>query len=200
MKNILSLQSNEPVTPEGSRVLALDDETADEVFDALSSTTTRRVLVSLYEEPQPASQLATRTDTTVQNIRYHLDKLVTAELVEVATTQYSEKGNEMDVYAPTDEALILCAGEDTLSTRLRNVVTRWVGSVSLAGVGAALIQRFAPTQPTPSPEPRISVMSVEPASPPPDPSPFMVLFEPGVLFFLGAVLTVTLFFVISLWR
>ncbi len=112
------------------RLVDLDEETADEVFDALSSRTTREIFLALHTAPQTTSDLAGATDTSVQNVQYHLRKLTDAELVEVVDTWYSERGTEMKVYAPKDDSLVLFAGRDKQGT-LRNLLNRVVGVFSL---------------------------------------------------------------------
>jgi DNA-binding transcriptional ArsR family regulator len=112
------------------RLVDLDDDVADEVFQALSSGTTRQIFSALHETPQTASDLADVTDTSVQNVQYHLEKLADADLVNVVDTWYSERGTEMKVYAPTDEALVLFAGRDKQSS-LRSLLTRIVGALAM---------------------------------------------------------------------
>jgi len=114
------------------RLVDLDEETADEVFEALSSGTTREIFLALHREPQTASDLAEETDTSVQNVQYHLGKLDDAALVEVVDTWYSERGTEMSVYGPQDDSLVLFAGRDKQST-LRSLLDR------VAGVFAVLV-------------------------------------------------------------
>jgi len=109
------------------RLVDLDEETADEVFEALAAGTTREIFLALHEQPQAASDLAEATGTSVQNVQYHLEKLTDAELVEVVDTWYSERGSEMKVYAPTDESLVLYAGRDKQSS-LRAALRRLVGA------------------------------------------------------------------------
>jgi DNA-binding transcriptional ArsR family regulator len=120
------------------RLVDLDDDVADEVFQALSSGTTRRIFTELHESPQAASDLAEVTDTSVQNVQYHLEKLVEADLVEVVDTWYSERGTEMKVYAPTDESLVLFAGRDKGSS-LRTLLKRLAGGIALLLPASALV-------------------------------------------------------------
>jgi DNA-binding transcriptional ArsR family regulator len=131
MSSIFPLRDT--VTPDRDReprLVDLDEETADEVFEALSSGTTRNIFLSLHQNPQTASDLADETDTSVQNVQYHLGKLEDAELVEVVDTWYSERGTEMKVYAPKDDSLVLFAGRDKQST-LRSLLNRVAGVLTL---------------------------------------------------------------------
>ncbi len=122
----------------GPRLVDLDESVADSVFDALSAATTRAIFGTLHEEPQTASDLAAQTDTSVQNAQYHLDKLVDADLVEVVDTWYSERGTEMNVYAPTDESLVLFAGRDEDGT-LRSLLERVVVMLPVLGLVSVLV-------------------------------------------------------------
>ena len=133
----------EPGPDRESAILEFDDETADEVFDVLSARTTRRALSSLYDEPATASDLAERLDTSIQNVQYHVEKLEDADLVEESGTWYSERGNEMSVYAPTKESLVLVAGDDSKTPSLVTALERLFGAISLVGVGSLLV-RFVP--------------------------------------------------------
>jgi DNA-binding transcriptional ArsR family regulator len=131
MSSIFPLRDT--VTPDEDReprLVDLDEDTADEVFEALSSGTTRSIFLSLHQTPQTASDLADTTETSVQNVQYHLGKLEDADLVEVVDTWYSERGTEMKVYAPQDDSLVLFAGRDKQST-LRSLLNRVAGVLTL---------------------------------------------------------------------
>ncbi|WP_435126491.1 ArsR/SmtB family transcription factor [Halobaculum sp. D14] len=124
------------------RVLGVDADDADDVLAALSSDTARQVLATLHDDPGPASDVAGRVDTSLQNAQYHLKRLRDAGLVEVAGTAYSEKGREMDVYAPADRALVLVAGREEDTRGLKSTLTRLLGGVAVVGVGAAVIEQL----------------------------------------------------------
>jgi DNA-binding transcriptional ArsR family regulator len=96
---------------DGPRVVGLDDRESGDVFSVLSSEVARSILTELYRDPTTQSDLADRVDTSIQNVRYHLDRLADAGLVEVVDQWYSEKGTEMDVYAPNGGPLVLVAGD-----------------------------------------------------------------------------------------
>ncbi len=122
----------------GPRLVDLDDDVADDVFEALSARTTRHIFRELHASPQTASDLASVTDTSVQNVQYHLEKLVDVDLVEVADVWYSERGTEMKVYAPTDESLVLFAGRDAEGT-LRSLLKRIAGGVGVLAPASLLV-------------------------------------------------------------
>jgi DNA-binding transcriptional ArsR family regulator len=140
--NTMSLLPSRPnlSSDAGPRVVGLDSEDADALMSALSSTTARRILASLHEDPAPPAELAARVDTSLQNTQYHLERLEEAGAVDVVGTAYSEKGREMDVYGPADEPLVIFAGRDESASGLRAALSRLVGGFAALAVGALAIQ------------------------------------------------------------
>lgn len=134
-----------PSSPEVSveddpRVVGLDSEDADALMQALSSDTAREMLSTLHEEPSPPSRLAEQVDTTLQNAQYHLERLSDAGAIEVVGTAYSEKGREMDVYAPADKPLVIFAGQDKQASGIRAALSRLVGGLAALLFGAIAVQ------------------------------------------------------------
>lgn len=138
----------------GPRLVDLDEETADEVFEALSARTTRQIFLSLHEQPQTASDLAEETDTSVQNVQYHLKKLQDVELIEDVDTWYSERGSEMNVYAPRDESLVLFAGRDKQRS-FRSLFNKIGGIASVLVPGSLLAGWVASRGQTDAQEPTV---------------------------------------------
>ncbi|WP_049907524.1 ArsR/SmtB family transcription factor [Haloferax elongans] len=129
------------------RVIGLDSEEADDFLGAISSSTARSMLSALHESPATSSELATEVDTSLQNVQYHLGNLSDAGLIEVTGTRYSEKGREMNVYAPSDRALVVVAGRDEETKGLKSALSRLIGGVGVLGIGAAVVNRLARTGP-----------------------------------------------------
>ncbi|QFU82659.1 ArsR/SmtB family transcription factor [Natronorubrum aibiense] len=132
---------SDPDEPEGHpRVVDLEGDEADAVFSALSSTTARRIYARLEAEPGTPSDVADAIDSSIQNVRYHLENLEEAGLIEVVDTWYSSRGNEMSVYAATDGPLIVTSDESTAS-RLREALSRFLGGIG-ALAGASLLVQY----------------------------------------------------------
>ncbi|WP_430505959.1 ArsR/SmtB family transcription factor [Haloparvum sp. PAK95] len=132
----VSLEDREP------RVVDVDDDDADDLIDALSSETARAALTALHEQPSTTSELADELDTTLQNVQYHLGNLREADLVEVVDTVYSEKGREMNVYAPADEPLVLFAGSSTTESGVKTALKRLLTGYGILGLSALAAQRL----------------------------------------------------------
>lgn len=138
MSGILPFRSEVEVTQESPRVIDLGDEESEAIFNALASDTSRAIYRALYNEAATASQIAEKVDTSVQNVRYHVEKLEQAGLIDQVDTWYSSRGNEMAVYAAMDQALIV-SGDRHRSSELRSVITSMVSGLAiLAAVSLAL--------------------------------------------------------------
>jgi len=133
----------EPSEDAGPRVIGVDDDAADDVLSALSSGTARSLLSSLHDDPAPPSELADQCDTSLQNVQYHLGKLENAGAVEVVDTAYSEKGREMDVYAPADQPLVVFAGGEQEGSTIRTALKRLIGAVGVLALASLLVQAVA---------------------------------------------------------
>ena len=124
------------------RVIGVDSEDAEDLLSALQSETAREVLGALYDDPATPSALAEAADTSIQNVRYHLDKLADADLVEVADTVYSEKGREMKVYAPSAKPLVVFAGGDDDTPGLESALSELLGALGILGLSSVVVQRL----------------------------------------------------------
>lgn len=118
--------------PEAPNLVGLDDDTAGQIFDALAAETSRAVLSSCYEQPGTVSELADELDTSVQNAAYHVEKLTAAALLEPVKTRYGSNGQEITVYGPTKEAIVLVAGDTSFRERLAKAARHLFGPVLLA--------------------------------------------------------------------
>ncbi|WP_262181262.1 ArsR/SmtB family transcription factor [Haloarcula laminariae] len=124
------------------QVLGVGDDGSADVFEALSSDTSRRILTAIYDEPAPPSVLADRLDMSLQNVSYHLDNLEDVGVIQVAGTRYSEKGKEMNVYAPADDPVVMFVGTEERKTGFRDLLKRLVGATGLLFVISTLLFAF----------------------------------------------------------
>jgi len=123
------------------------DEDIDAVLDALSSETARDILNAVYDEPGAPSELADRLDMSIQKVSYHLEKLESEELIAVVGTQYSEKGQEMTVYEPPDDPLVVFVGTPDRKRTLRSLVERLVPAIGLLTATSVMVQAVFGTVP-----------------------------------------------------
>lgn len=199
---IPQLQSSDPAPASEPRVIALEGSEVDDVFETLSSNTRRIILKRLYEAPATPSELAEATDTSLQNVHYHIDKLSEVDLIEAIDTRYSQKGKEMRVFAPSNDPLIFVESEETRS-RVESSLDRIVGILSLLAIGSLLVQAIAgwlerPESMTVKTESLDQAMTASAAKSGPDMLAQVqnALLEPGALVFMGGLIVLLGFVVV----
>jgi DNA-binding transcriptional ArsR family regulator len=126
---------------EEPRIIGIDSEEADDLLSALTSDTARKILARLHDDPTTPAKLADSVDTSLQNVQYHLQRLESAGVIEVAGTAYSEKGREMNVYAPADRALVVVAGQQDETAGLKTALSRLLGGVGVLGIASVVLDR-----------------------------------------------------------
>lgn len=120
-------------------ILAVNDDDAGDVFDALSSSTAREILATVSRRPRTASEIADAVGITAQNVDHHLDQLVDCELLEVLSTDRTNTGRPMAVYSPTSRALLLTTGDPELPAARSNDRRRQLAAVGLVALCGVLL-------------------------------------------------------------
>jgi len=190
------LPSRADVRPDPDEPAVLDLTDADEAFEVLGSRTARTILEALYEEPRTPPEVRDAVGTSLQNVHYHLERLDAADLIEPAGTGYSEKGNEMTVYAPAREAVVLFAGRQADRSRLRDLLARVVGALALLAVGAVAFARLVEWLRPDRPSGGVMMQSESAGGGSALPALADLLSDPAVAFFVGGLLVVV---VTSVW-
>jgi len=108
-------------------VLEPGDERAQKIGKAISSQTANDILHIISDEPRTASELTDTLHIPMSTIKYHLDNLLSAGLLEVRETRYSVKGREIKVYAVRNQLLIV-------APKLANIRSILLKYASLFGV------------------------------------------------------------------
>ena len=108
-------------------VLEPGDERAQKIGKAISSQTANDILHLISDEPRTASELTDTLHIPMSTIKYHLDNLLSAGLLEVRETRYSVKGREIKVYAVRNQLLIV-------APKLANIRSILLKYASLFGV------------------------------------------------------------------
>jgi DNA-binding transcriptional ArsR family regulator len=203
MSSLFPLRSEQPPQPTGAtNIVDIGDDEADQIVEALAAETTRRVLLALYDEPGPATEVADRVDTSLQNVDYHLDKLQEVGLIEVGDSWYAEGGNEMNVYVPTAEAVVLLAGDEPTRQTIREALTPVASAVAIVGLAGLLVDRLvalperAADVTKQAADGGMSVETADAAEQAADPSLLPLaelggLLTPGTLFVLGGLVAVS---------
>lgn len=165
------------------KVYGLEEEQTQDALSALSAETAREILSKLYDEPAAPAELQTEVGTSLQNVHYHLDNLESAELIRQVGTRYSEKGNEMAVFAPSSDAVVFMAGDRDSRSRLKRALSRVVGGVAVLAAASlafgAVVQRWLAPEPSSSGS-EVDIMTESSTS-----TEVINAIDPALAFFLG---------------
>ncbi|MWG35485.1 ArsR/SmtB family transcription factor [Halomarina oriensis] len=195
MSGLLPTSTDASSEQEGDpRMFWLDGEDTGELLSSLSSDTARAILMSLHEDPATASEVAGRVDTSLQNARHHLTNLQEAGLVRVADTRYSQKGREMNVYAPSEEPLVVFVGNEERKTSFLDSLKGLVAAVGILGMVSYVVQQLVVTDAVQSEVfPRMADGATGVTGGP-------LLAPPGLVFFAGGLLVLGLLLVYRRWQ
>jgi DNA-binding transcriptional ArsR family regulator len=183
MSGLLPTTTDASSEQEGDlRALCLDNEDTGELLSSLSSDTARAILTSLHEQPATASEVAEEADTSLQNARHHLDNLRETGLIRVADTRYSQKGREMNVYAPSEEPLVVFVGNEDRKRSFLDSLRGLVTALGLLAFVSVLVQRLVTTNAVATDAvPRMADAAGSGSAAP-------LLAPPGAVFFAGGLL------------
>lgn len=166
------------------RIVDVTSEDADLVFDALSSSTARRIYGAVSDDPATPSDLAEQLNLSLQNVHYHLRNLQDANLIKEVGTGYSEKGVEISIYGPADDPIVLSNGDESDHSRLKELLSQGSGAVIILGILSLFVQWAVKQglpkvgdQPAPTPTPG-----------PLQPGEAATAIPPGVIFFVGGLM------------
>lgn len=129
MTSIIPTEKTKRIYIDSNEVNVIDMSTdqAEVILDALSSDTTREIFIKVYNNPITVSEVAEETNNSIQNTKYHFEKLTNADIIQEVGEKYSEKGNKMKIYGPKNEGLVFVVSKDnnienTLSRSIKNLV------------------------------------------------------------------------------
>lgn len=140
--SVADLTESEFESEADPRVIDFTDGEVDDLFSALSSATAREILQQLRDAPTHPAALSQEIDTSIQNVHYHLSKLTDAGVVRVIGTTLSEKGREMNIYAPTAEPLVLVSGNEDDQDELVESLSKFLAGVGTVSLLSVLVQKF----------------------------------------------------------
>ena len=105
---------------EGVLVLEPGDERAKKIGKAMANESATAILSALKEGDLTLSELSEKMSQPMTTVKYHVENLLDAELIEVRKIKYSEKGREVKVYGVNDRLVIVAPfGGDIRDTLLR---------------------------------------------------------------------------------
>ena len=138
--------------PEEDNVVVLEQGSiqAQKIAKAMASPTAGDLFNTLSDGPLTATALAEQTGFPLTTVKYHLNNLLDADLIEVVDSRWSEKGREMKIYGVKDQVVVLAPRK---RPDVRQIVERYGVIAGAVTVGCAvllaipnMLSRYFPTQ------------------------------------------------------
>ncbi|MDO9523409.1 MAG: helix-turn-helix domain-containing protein [Methanocorpusculum sp.] len=109
---------------------------AQKYAKAMSSPTSADLFNALTGNPQSATALAERTGLPLTTVKYHLENMLSAGLVEISNTRWSEKGREMKIYSVKDQVVVFAPRK---TVDLKGIVERYGTMAGAIAIGCSLV-------------------------------------------------------------
>jgi DNA-binding transcriptional ArsR family regulator len=185
-------------------ILEPGDERAQKIGKAISSQTANDILQLLSEKPRTATDLTDTLHIPMSTIKYHLDNLIGAGLLEVTETRYSVKGREIKVYGVRNQLVIVAPK----MANIRSILLKYASLFSLVIIASLVMFAILPlfqAQPAAAPSP---IMKSDGAgetgmlSRPPEVPGIQGIsqYAPVLAFFGGGCLIILLLFLYEIYK
>lgn len=137
-KNSAQNQIQMDEVPDGENVVVLEHGSvaAQKIAKAMASPTAGELFNVLSDGPLTATALAERTGFPLTTVKYHLDNLLDADLIEVVSTRWSEKGREMKIYGVKDQVVVLAPKK---RANVRGIAERYGVLAGVVAIGSAMV-------------------------------------------------------------
>jgi len=129
-------------------VLQPGDERAQKIGKAIASQTANDILHILSQGQKTASDLTGLLNIPMGTLKYHIDNLLEAGLVEIAETRYSVKGREVKVYRLKDQLVIVAPK----MTNIRSILLKYASLFAIVIVASMAMLAILPLFQAPPPD------------------------------------------------
>jgi Predicted transcriptional regulator len=125
-------------------VLQPGDERAQKIAKAISSQTANDILHLLGEGSKSATDITEVLTLPMGTVKYHIENLLDAGLIEVSDTRYSVKGREMKIYQLRDQLLIVAPSVKNIRSLLLKYASLFVIVIFASLMVPVLMPVFQP--------------------------------------------------------
>jgi predicted transcriptional regulator len=120
------------------KILATDDKKIKSFGEIFSNDSSREILQLLFNDELSATQIAQKTDISLQLVKYHLTKLQDLGVVNISKIEKNSKSKDMKIYTATKFSIVVVP--PTLSEKTReskSLVRSFKYIYKVAGLGIA---------------------------------------------------------------
>jgi len=120
------------------KILATDDEKIKSFGELLTNDSSRGILQLLFNEELSATQIARKTDISLQLVKYHLIKLQDLGIVKIIKIEKNSKSQDMKIYSATKFSIVIVPPKLSERTKESKLLIRSFRHIyKVAGLGIA---------------------------------------------------------------
>ena len=116
-------KSNDDLT-EQIKIFATDDEKIKSFGELLTNDSSREILQLLFNEELTATQIAKKTDISLQLVKYHLIKLQDLGVVKISKIEKNSKSKDMKIYTASKFSIVIVPPKFSEKTKESKLLVR----------------------------------------------------------------------------
>ena len=121
-------------------VLEPGEERAQKIAKAMASQTAGDILRFIGDGQKTSTEISEALSLPMNTAKYHIENLLDAGLISVASTKYSVKGREVKVYTLTNQLLIVAPRQATA----RSLLLKYASLFGIVAFGSLVIAMLPP--------------------------------------------------------
>jgi hypothetical protein len=123
---------------ENFKILATDDEKIKSFGEIFTNDSSREILQLLFNEELSATQIAQKSNISLQLVKYHLDKLQSLDIVKISKIEKNSKSQDMKIYTALKFSLVIVPPTLSEKTKESKSLARSFRHIyKVAGLGIA---------------------------------------------------------------
>ena len=92
---------------ENIKILATDDEKIKSFGEIFTNDSSREILQLLFNEALSATQIAQKSNVSLQLVKYHLNKLQDLGVVKISKIEKNSKSQDMKIYTASKFSIVI---------------------------------------------------------------------------------------------
>ena len=120
------------------KILATDDEKIKSFGEIFTNDSSREILQLLFNEELTATQIAQKSNISLQLVKYHVNKLQDLGVVKISKIQKNSKSQNMKIYTASKFSIIIVPPKFSEKTKESKLLVRSFRSIyKVVGLGIA---------------------------------------------------------------
>ena len=123
---------------ENIKILATDDEKIKSFGEIFTNDSSREILQLLFNDELSATQIAQKSNISLQLVKYHLNKLQDIGVVQISKIEKNSKSQDMKIYTASKFSLVIVPPKLSDKTKESKLLVRSFRHIyKVAGLGIA---------------------------------------------------------------